>query len=77
MSAENRLLLLIPVGTFIIYAPLHIKSTYIAISCSYLHPFLPCIPINFNQAISKLGTTIQFSDKMLAPNAIKWHMVRF
>ena len=41
------------------------------ISCLYLHPFLPCIPINFNQAISTLGVTIQFSDKMWAPNAIK------
>ena len=38
------------------------------ISCSYLHPFLPCIPINFNQAISTLCTTIQFSDKM-------WHQM--
>ena len=38
------------------------------LSCSYLHPFLPCIPINFNQAISTLGTTIQFSDKM-------WHQM--
>ena len=35
------------------------------ISCSYLHHFLPCIPINFNQAISKLGATIQFSDMPL------------
>ena len=41
------------------------------ISCSYLHPFLPCILINFNQVISTLGTTIQFSDKMWTPNAIK------
>ena len=41
------------------------------ISCSYLHHFLPCILINFNQAISTLGTTTQFSDKMWAPNAIK------
>ena len=38
------------------------------ISCSYLHPFLPCIPINFNQAISTLGTMIQFSDNM-------WHQI--
>ena len=35
------------------------------ISCSYLHHFLPFIPININQAISKLGTTIQFSDMPL------------
>ena len=62
---------LIPVGTFLIYTPLHIKSTYIAISCSYLYPFLPCIPINFNQVISTLGIKIQFSDKIWAPNAIK------
>ena len=55
----------------------YIKSTYIAISCSYLHPFLPCIPINFNQAISILSTTIKFLDKMWAPNAIKWYMGRF
>ena len=40
------------------------------ISCSYLHPFLTCIPINFNQAIITLGTTIQFSDKMWAPNSL-------
>ena len=46
-------------------------------SCSYLHSFLPCIPINFNQAISTLSTTIQFSNKMWAPNAIKYNMVRF
>ena len=38
------------------------------ISCSYLHPFLPCISISFNQGISTLGTTIQFSDKM-------WHQI--
>ena len=38
---------------------------------SYLHLFLPCIPINFNQAISTLGTTIQFSEKMCVPNVIK------
>ena len=76
-SIEQRLFLLIPIGTLLIYAPFHIKSTYIAISCSYLHHFLPCIPINFNQVISTLGTTIQFSDMMWAPNAIKWHMVRF
>ena len=61
----------------LIYAPLYIKSTYIAISCSYQHHFLLCIPINFNQAISTLGTTIKFSDKMWAPNPIKWYMVRF
>ena len=61
---------MIPIGNFLIYAPLHIKSTYIAISCSYLHLFLPCILVNFNQAISTLGTTIQFSDKMWVPNAI-------
>ena len=47
----------------------HIYTYYI--SCSYLHHFLPCIPINFNQVISTLGTTIQFSYKMWAPNAIK------
>ena len=33
------------------------------ISCLYLHPFLPCIPINFNQAISTLGTTIKFQTR--------------
>ena len=71
VGVQTENLPLIPVGTFLIYTPLHIKSTYIAISCSYLHPFLPCIPINFNQAISTLGTTIQFSDNMWAPNAIK------
>ena len=38
------------------------------ISCSYLHHFLPCIPINFNQAISTLGIKIQFLDKM-------WHQM--
>ena len=42
----------------------HIYTYFI--SCLYLHPFLPCIPINFNQAISTLGATIQFSDKMWA-----------
>ena len=41
------------------------------ISCLYLHPFLPCIPINFSQAICTLCATIQFSYKMWAPNAIK------
>ena len=41
------------------------------ICCSYLHHFLPCILINFNQAISTPGTTIQFSGKMWASNAIK------
>ena len=46
----------------------HIYTCFI--SCSYLHHFLPCIPINFNQAISTLGTTIQFLDKIWAPNAI-------
>ena len=52
----------------------YILLTYIFmyfIRLSYLHLFLPCIPINYNQAISTLGITIQFSDKMWAPNAIK------
>ena len=61
---------------FLTYTLLHIQSTYISISCSYLYHFLPCISFNFNQAISTLGTTIQFLDKIWAPNAIKWHMVR-
>ena len=56
---------------FLTYTLLHIKSTYISISCSYLYPFLPCISFNFNQAISTLSTTSQFSDKIWAPNAIK------
>ena len=55
---------------FLTYTLLNIKSTYISISCSYLYPFLPCISFNFNQAISTLGTTIQFSDKIWEPNAI-------
>ena len=50
--------------TFMFYE--HIYTC--CISCSYLHPFLPCIPINFNQAISTLGTTIQFLDNM-------WHQM--
>ena len=44
------------------YTPLHIKSTFIAISCSYLSLFLSCIPIDFTHAISTLSTTIIFSD---------------
>ena len=56
---------------FLTYTLLHIKSTYISISCSYLYHFLPYISFNFNQAISTLGTTIQFLDKIWAPNAIK------
>ena len=55
---------------FLTYTLLHIKSTYISISCSYLYPFLPCISFNFNQAISTLGTTIHFSDKIWALNSI-------
>ena len=47
----------------------HIYTYFI--SCLNLHPFVPCIPINFNQAISTLSTIIKFSDKMWAPNAIK------
>ena len=62
---------------FLTYTLLHIKSTYISISCSYLYPFLPCISFNFNQTISILGTTIQFLDKIWAPNSIKYHMVIF
>ena len=62
---------------FLTYTLLHIKSTYISISYSYLYPFLPCISFNFNQVISTLGTTIQFLDKIWAPNSIKYHMVRF
>ena len=56
---------------FLTYTLLHINSTYISISCSYLYPFLPCISFNFNQAISMLGTKNQFLDKIWAPNAIK------
>ena len=44
------------------YLPLHIKSTYVAISCSYLSLFLSCILTDFTQAISPLGTTIIFLD---------------
>ena len=44
------------------YTPLHIKSPFIDISCSYLSLFLSCIPIDFTHAISTLGTTIIISD---------------
>ena len=44
------------------YTPIHIKSTSITISCSYVSLFLSCIPIDFTQAISTLGTTIIFLD---------------
>ena len=63
-----------PVDTrryFLTYTLLHIKSTYISISCSYLYRFLPCSSFNFNQAISTLGTTSQFLDKIWEPNPIK------
>ena len=43
------------------YIPLHIKSTYVVISCSYLSLFLSCIPIDFTHVISTLGTIIIFS----------------
>ena len=42
------------------YIPFHIKSPYVAISRSYLSLFLSCIPIDFTEAISTLGKTIQF-----------------
>ena len=45
-----------------LYTPLHIQSTSITNSCSYLSLFLSCILINFTQAISPLGTINIFYD---------------
>ena len=64
-------LLCIPLSIHVsIYIPSLMYFHHIYSYPSSNHIFMSCIPKNFDQAISTLGTTIQFSDKMWAPNAI-------
>ena len=50
------------------YLPLHIKSTYVAISCSYLSLFLSCILIDFTKRLVHLVQQSYF--QMWIPNLI-------